>query len=96
MPGVRLTGICPPEYRTATTHLLASTPGRQHGVTATPAWLTAERLPAPVMLLPTPSTLDLSGAHVLIADDVADTGATLRLVREFCAQHVAEDRCAVA
>jgi uncharacterized protein len=54
-----------------------------------------ERLPAPVMLPPVPSTLDLSGAHVLIADDVADTGATLRLVREFCAEHVAEDRCAV-
>ncbi len=53
-----------------------------------------ERQPAPV-LPPVPSTLDLSGAHVLIADDVADTRATLRLVREFCAQHVAEDRCAV-
>ena len=54
-----------------------------------------ERLPAPVMLPPVPSTLDLVGAHVLIADDAADTGATLRVVREFCARHVAEDRCAV-
>jgi hypoxanthine phosphoribosyltransferase len=32
---------------------------------------------------------------VLIADDVADTGATLRLVKEFCAGKVAEVRCAV-
>ena len=31
----------------------------------------------------------------LIADDVADTGGTLRLVRDFCADHVAEARCAV-
>ena len=32
---------------------------------------------------------------VLIADDVADTGATLKLVRDFCAGHVADVRCAV-
>jgi hypoxanthine phosphoribosyltransferase len=54
-----------------------------------------ERLDMPVMLPPVPSTVDLSGARVLIADDVADTGATLRLVRDFCADHVAEVRCAV-
>ena len=54
-----------------------------------------ERLPVPVMLPPVPSTVDLSGARVLIADDVADTGATLQLVRDFCAEHVAEARCAV-
>ena len=40
-------------------------------------------------------TVDVSGARVLIADDVADTGETLRLVRDSCAQHVAEARCAV-
>ena len=39
--------------------------------------------------------VDLSGAHVLVADDVADTGATLKLVRDFCAGHAAEVRCAV-
>jgi hypoxanthine phosphoribosyltransferase len=54
-----------------------------------------ERLPMPVMLPPAPNTVDLSGARVLIADDVADTGETLRLVRDFCAEHVAEARCAV-
>jgi len=52
-------------------------------------------LPMPVMLPPVPSTVDLSGARVLIADDVADTGETLRLVRDFCGEHVAEARCAV-
>jgi hypoxanthine phosphoribosyltransferase len=54
-----------------------------------------ERLPMPVMLPPVPNTVDLSGARVLIADDVADTGETLCLVRDFCAEHVAEARCAV-
>ncbi len=54
-----------------------------------------ERLPMPVMLPPAPSTVDLSGARVLIVDDVADTGHTLRVVRDFCADHVAEARCAV-
>ena len=54
-----------------------------------------ERLDVPVMLPPVPSTVDLSGARLLIADDVADTGATLRLVRDYCADHVADARCAV-
>jgi uncharacterized protein len=54
-----------------------------------------ERLPVPVMLPPVPNTVDLAGARVLIADDVADTGETLRLVRDFCADHVADARCAV-
>jgi hypoxanthine phosphoribosyltransferase len=54
-----------------------------------------ERLPMPVVLPPVPKPVDLSGAHVLIADDVADTGATLGLVKDFCADHVADVRCAV-
>ena len=54
-----------------------------------------ERLDMPVMLPPVPSAVDLRGARMLIADDVADTGATLRFVRDFCAEHVAEVRCAV-
>jgi uncharacterized protein len=53
------------------------------------------RLELPVMLPPVPDAVDLSGARVLIADDVADTGATLKLVKEFCVDHVAEVRCAV-
>lgn len=54
-----------------------------------------ERLEMPIMLPPTPDAVDLSGARVLIADDVADTGRTLELVREFCADHVDDARVAV-
>ncbi|WP_091803810.1 phosphoribosyltransferase family protein [Prauserella marina] len=54
-----------------------------------------ERLDLPVMLPPVPNAVDLAGATVLIADDVADTGATLKLVRDFCADQVADVRCAV-
>jgi hypoxanthine phosphoribosyltransferase len=54
-----------------------------------------ERLDMPVMLPPVPAPVDLSGARVLVADDVADTGATLALVKDFCQDHVAEVRCAV-
>jgi hypoxanthine phosphoribosyltransferase len=53
------------------------------------------RLEMPVMLPPAPNVVDLSGARVLIADDVADTGGTLKLVKEFCAEHVSDARCAV-
>jgi uncharacterized protein len=54
-----------------------------------------ERLELPVVLPPVPEPVDLAGARVLIADDVADTGATLALVKAHCAEHVAEVRCAV-
>jgi hypothetical protein len=54
-----------------------------------------ERLDTPLLLPPVPSPVDLGRARVLVADDVADTGATLALVKEFCAPHVAEVRCAV-
>jgi hypoxanthine phosphoribosyltransferase len=54
-----------------------------------------ERLDMPVMLPPVPEPVDLRGARVLVADDVADTGATLALVKDFCTRHVAEVRCAV-
>jgi len=54
-----------------------------------------ERLDMPVMLPPVPNVADLAGSKVLIADDVADTGETLKLVSEFCRDHVAEARCAV-
>jgi len=37
----------------------------------------------------------LTGANVLVADDVADTGKTLELVRDFCSGYVAEVRTAV-
>lgn len=54
-----------------------------------------ERLDVPIILPPAPSTVDITGLKVLIVDDVADTGMTLQLVREFCAAHVAESRIAV-
>jgi len=54
-----------------------------------------ERLQFPVMLPPLLNVVDIAGATVLVADDVADTGATLRLVMDFCVEHVADVRCAV-
>jgi uncharacterized protein len=54
-----------------------------------------ERLELPMLLPPVPDLVDLSAARVLIADDVADTGATLELVHDFCAGRVAETRIAV-
>ncbi|GGO56548.1 phosphoribosyltransferase [Streptomyces daqingensis] len=54
-----------------------------------------QTLDMPVMLPPVPNVVDLSRKKVLIADDVADTGRTLKLVQDFCAEHVAEVRSAV-
>ena len=54
-----------------------------------------ERLQFPVMLPPLLNVVDIAGATVLVADDVADTGATLQLVMDYCAEHVADVRCAV-
>jgi hypoxanthine phosphoribosyltransferase len=54
-----------------------------------------ERLEVPIMLPPVPDVVDLAGLRVLIADDVADTGLTLRHVQEFCSGHVAQTRTAV-
>ncbi|MFI9320279.1 phosphoribosyltransferase [Kitasatospora aureofaciens] len=52
-------------------------------------------LEMPVMLAPVPAAIDFTDKKVLIADDVADTGRTLRLVHDFCLDHVAEVRSAV-
>jgi hypoxanthine phosphoribosyltransferase len=54
-----------------------------------------ERLDVPMILPPVPELVDLDAARMLIADDVADTGETLALVKEFCGGKVAEVRCAV-
>jgi hypoxanthine phosphoribosyltransferase len=54
-----------------------------------------ERLDVPMILPPTPDLVDLRDAKVLVADDVADTGHTLKLVKEFCEGKVGEVRCAV-
>src|SRR5579864_5469397 len=54
-----------------------------------------ERLDVPMILPPVPDLVDFAEMRVLVADDVADTGATLNLVHEFCAGKVAEVRSAV-
>jgi hypothetical protein len=54
-----------------------------------------ERLDVPMILPPVPNLVDFTEQRVLIVDDVADTGETMRLVQEFCAERVAETRCAV-
>ncbi len=54
-----------------------------------------ERLAEPLLLPPIPDVVDLSGAEVLIVDDVADTGATLELVKRLCEGAAARTRCAV-
>jgi hypoxanthine phosphoribosyltransferase len=54
-----------------------------------------ERLPAALILPPVPELVDLSKAKVLITDDVADTGLTIRLVKDFCRGKVGEIRTAI-
>jgi hypothetical protein len=54
-----------------------------------------ERLDVPVVLPPYVDVVDLRDTRVLIADDVADTGHTLALVRNHCLSEVAEVRTAV-
>lgn len=53
------------------------------------------RLDMPVVLPPVLDVVDITGARVLVVDDVADTGRTLQLVLDFCANHVSEVRSAV-
>lgn len=52
-------------------------------------------LDVPMMLPPLPNAVELSEKRILVADDVADTGRTLKLVHDFCADHAAEVRSAV-
>jgi uncharacterized protein len=54
-----------------------------------------ERLPVPMLLPPVPDLVDLRDERVLIADDVADTGQTLKLVKDFLAGKTGEVRVAV-
>ncbi len=54
-----------------------------------------ERLPVPMLLPPVPDLVNLHDSRMLIADDVADTGQTLALVKGFCAGQVGEVRVAV-
>ena len=54
-----------------------------------------ERLEEPLLLPPVPDLAVLRANRLLVVDDVADTGRTLALVREFCAEHTADVRTAV-
>lgn len=54
-----------------------------------------QRLQMPVMLPPLLNVVDIKGLRVLVVDDVADTGATLKVVQGYVAAHVTETRCAV-
>ncbi|HEY5664688.1 MAG TPA: phosphoribosyltransferase [Ilumatobacter sp.] len=54
-----------------------------------------ERLEVPRILPPAPDFVDLHNAKILIVDDVADTGHTLKSVGQFCAGKVGEVRTAV-
>ena len=54
-----------------------------------------ERLDVPIILPPHLDVVDLSGAHLLIADDVADTGETVKLVADTVRPQVQELRTAV-
>ena len=51
-----------------------------------------ERLEVPRILPPAPDFVDMSHARILVVDDVADTGHTLKSVQEFCHGKVAEVR----
>lgn len=54
-----------------------------------------ERLDVPRILPPAPNFVDLSNGKILVVDDVADTGSTLKSVEEFCDGKVGEVRTAV-
>jgi hypoxanthine phosphoribosyltransferase len=53
------------------------------------------RLDVPVILPPYLDLVDLEDRSFLVVDDVADTGHTLAMVRDFCAGKVGEVRTAV-
>jgi uncharacterized protein len=54
-----------------------------------------QRLEAPVVLPPVLDLIDLENTRVLVVDDVADTGETLKLVVDLLTPAVAEVRSAV-
>jgi hypoxanthine phosphoribosyltransferase len=54
-----------------------------------------ERLDEPLLLPPVPDLALLRAERLLVVDDVADTGRTLALASEFCAQHGPEVRTVV-
>lgn len=54
-----------------------------------------ERLDVPIMLPPYLDKVDLADASILVVDDVADTGHTLKVVHDFCEGVVSESKTAV-
>lgn len=54
-----------------------------------------ERLEVPVVLPPYLELTDLENASMLIVDDIADTGHTLEMVKNFCESKVGNVRTAV-
>jgi hypoxanthine phosphoribosyltransferase len=54
-----------------------------------------ERLDVPMVLPPVPDFVDVSDKSLLVVDDVADTGMTLKVVQDFCHGKLAEVRTAV-
>jgi hypoxanthine phosphoribosyltransferase len=54
-----------------------------------------ERLEVPVFLPPHLDLMGVEDQQFLVVDDVADTGHTLRIVKDFCGGKVAEVRSAV-
>ncbi|MCB0880910.1 MAG: phosphoribosyltransferase [Thermoleophilia bacterium] len=53
------------------------------------------RLREPIILPPQLQMGDIADMNLLIADDVADTGATLEVVRDLCLNHARRTRSAV-
>ena len=54
-----------------------------------------QTLPDPVLLAPHLDTDSIAGRHILVVDDVADSGRTLALVLDLLQEHGAEARSAV-
>lgn len=54
-----------------------------------------KRLAEPIILPPQLQMGDIADMNLLIADDVADTGATLELVHQLCLSHARQTRTAV-
>jgi uncharacterized protein len=54
-----------------------------------------ERLEEPLLLPPVPDLSLLRAERLLVVDDVADTGRTLALARDFCAEHGPDVRTVV-
>ena len=103
-PRLATSGEVPREEAVAELHAITSDPvplgyalGVKNTFTMNVEFYTGidERLEMPMILPPVPDLVDFRETRVLIADDVADTGATLALVKGFCAGKVAEARCAV-